>query len=210
MKKIILGLLVLCLVVFVFTFGFKVNAFRESFYKKEFVKYGVYDKFAGKDIDKINTEVIGYLKGREISLDDGFFSAAEISHLKDVRGLVRGADILFYLSLVFALACGAGLFYLDKNLLNISRALMIGGIVSAVGVIAIIAFVIFGFDSIFTYFHYLLFSQGGWVFGATDNIVNLYTEGFFYDMGLRVFLSILAFANILILLSLSLPKWSGD
>jgi len=65
--------------------------------------------------------------------------------------------------------------------------------------IVILALILLNFDIIFTLFHKVFFPQGGWLFNASDKIVNLYPSGLFYDIAKNIFFSVLIYGGLLIL-----------
>jgi len=201
---VILVLLVLFIADIVYIIGFKANAFDLDFYSKEFEKYDVYDEFP--DADNINLEVLDYLRDERDDLDASLFNSNEIEHFRDVKAVIQRIDVYFYLALIVSVLLIFGLFILDRKgfFRNLSKVLFFGGVVALLFGIVVLVLVVFDFGSLFNLFHRVVFPQGGWLFGASDNIIKLYPSGFFYDMAKRIFLSSMLYANILILVGVLL------
>jgi len=198
---IILVLLILCITDIIYMTSFKLNAFNSKFYSKEFSKYGVYGEFPDKDIDKINSGLLLYLKGKKDDYDTGLFNQEGVDHLKDVKVLIQKLDIYYYLLLIVSVLLVVGLFLLGKDdfLKNLTRVLFFGGLLTLFTVIVLLVLVKFNFSGVFTVFHQIFFPQGNWLFSSSANIIKLYPSGFFYDMARKVFFSIVLYGNILIL-----------
>ena len=62
------------------------------------------------------------------------------------------------------------------------------------------------FDSFFSWFHTLFFTEGSWVFGADENIIKLYPSGLFYDAAFRIFVITLIMAVLLGVVGIILRK----
>jgi integral membrane protein (TIGR01906 family) len=206
---IISVLLVLFLSDIVYITSFKVNAFNEEFYSKEFEKYGVYGEFPGKDVDKINSELLLYLRDKKDDYNKELFNQEEVEHLRDVKVLIAKIDVYYYFILIFSILLIASLFLLDKKsfLRNSSFVLFFSGVFTLFFVVILLVLMMLNFDGFFTFFHKLFFPQGGWLFSSSDNIIKLYPFGFFYDIAKRIFLNIVLYANILILAGVSLFFW---
>ena len=97
------AILILCITILTFLASFHFNAFNEQFYRNEFIKHGVYEKFPGKDIDVINKGVLEYLRD-DGNLDDAFLNKDEINHMQDVKRIVQKLYIFIYALLIITIA----------------------------------------------------------------------------------------------------------
>ena len=126
-----------------------------SFYKTEFVKYNIYNKFTNFDIDKINENVINYLKNNEFNLVDTFFNNKEKEHLKDVRDLFIVFNKLFKLFLIVFVAIIFTLLLSKISYQNLTTLILnsfIAGSIICIGLILTLGLLIyFDFDNIFIY-----------------------------------------------------------
>lgn len=199
-KTIILVLLILCIADFTYITSFKLNAFNRWFYPREFSKYDVYSKFPEKDIDKVNSELLLYLKDKSDDYDKELFNDNEVEHLGDVKKLISGFDIYYYSLIIVSIVLFIFLFLLSKKnfLKNLSFVLFFGGLFTLFFTIILLVLVWLNFDGFFTVFHNIFFPQGGYLFSASDNIIKLYPVELFYDIAKNVFVSIVYYANILI------------
>jgi hypothetical protein len=124
-----------------------------------------------------------------------FYTAEEISHMRDVRGVFDAAKILipaglFVMALRLQRARARGL----ETMLRLVRdgAVAAGAAVAAVGVIAALAF-----DQAFLLFHEVFFPQGNFLFDpATSNLVRLYPDWYWEGITFRIGLSFIAVAAL--------------
>src|SRR3989338_3657144 len=121
-KKILISLVSILLILDVplvlYLFNFKNTAFDENFYKKEFQKYNVYGKLQDYDVEKINNDVLNYLKSeKEESIKNDFFIQREKEHLLDVKNLIQKTINFYYFSLIlFFILLISLAFLLDQNI----------------------------------------------------------------------------------------------
>ena len=116
---IISALLIIDTSFFLYLFNFKNISFDENFYKKEFQKYNVYGKLQAYDVEKINNEVLNYLKSEKEQklIQNNFFSQREKEHFLDVKNLVQKTVRFYYFSFVlFFILLISLVFLLDKNI----------------------------------------------------------------------------------------------
>ncbi len=206
-KKTLKVLLVIDIVSLLILSSFYFNAFDFAFYKKEFKKYNVYEKY--KDADEINKDVLDYLQGKEQNINSSIFDAKEKSHLNDVKMVFTFLLWLFYICVVL-LPILAYSFYrkYKKGIEKESAKVLIwGGAITLVLVLIIIILSKTNYDSLFTFIHSILFVKGTWVFDNTT-IVNIYQYEFFYDMFGRILSSIVVSSAVLIGSGLILRRFS--
>ena len=116
------------------------------------------------------------------------FGADEVSHMADVKALLRltfsvqGASAMFLL-LVTGLAAYAFRRALFETLAVWLRRgpLITGGVIATLGVVALVAF-----DPLFTLFHNIAFPQGNFLFPQTADLVRVFPFGFWRDMTLLI------------------------
>lgn len=125
--------------------------------------------------------------------DRTLFVDSEYEHMRDVRGVFRGAMTLAILTL------GVMAFRLSRahrrsDMLYLVRDGAIGALalVLAVGLAALVAF-----DALFLLFHEVLFPQGNFLFDpATSDIIRLYPEWYWQGITAAVALSFIAVALV--------------
>lgn len=120
----------------------------------------------------------------------GFFTADEVAHMADVRGVFRGAEYAAALAL-FVLAFRVQRARRRRDALRLVRAdaLTATGIVAVIGVAAAVAF-----DPLFLLFHDVFFPQGNFLFGPVSNLIRLYPEWYWQGITAGVGLSFIALA----------------
>jgi len=199
-KNIMLILLILCIIDITYLTSFKLNAFNKGFYSREFSKYDIYGKFPGEDIDKVNSELLLYLRDKSDDFDISLFNDNEIKHLKDVKVLINWLEVYYYSLIIVSIMLIVTLFLLSrKNFLkSLSFALFFSGLGVLLFTIILLILIILNFDGVFTVFHRIFFPQGGYLFSASDNIIKLYPFGLFYDIAKNIFMNIVFYGNILI------------
>ena len=120
-----------------------------------------------------------------------FFTAAEWSHMRDVRAVFVAAEIA-------ALAAAAILFVLVARIrvrgpIAIARLVRSAALAAAIGVAALAGAAAVSFDALFLAFHEVFFPQGNFLFDpATSNLLALYPDAYWYGVTLRVGLSFVA------------------
>jgi integral membrane protein (TIGR01906 family) len=135
----------------------------------------------------INSADISYLG--DLKFDDGspLYNERELSHMKDVKSVTRGALRLWYLSL--ALLAGLGLWawlggWWQYFLLGLNRGgwLMVGLAVT-IALIVIVGILINPnvFDEFFVLFHSLFFEGNSWLFYFSDTLIRLFPIRFWED-----------------------------
>ncbi|MFH1591761.1 MAG: DUF1461 domain-containing protein [Candidatus Woesearchaeota archaeon] len=182
--------LILSIVVFVLLLNFRFLVFNFGFYEKEFDKYGVYEKIPENVALENTKELLGFLKGGG-ELETDFFNEKEKLHLGDVRGLIKGALFLFYVSLVLLIL----MIYLNRK--KLGKSLIISG---ALLIIVVLMFLLFNFELMFRMFHEVAFTNDLWKLDPEiDNLIVLFPLGFFKDFLFRIGINSLIFGGVLVL-----------
>lgn len=213
-KKIITNILIILLILdipfILYSFNFNKTVFDNGVYKKEFEKYNVYDRLDNYDIEKINNDVLNYLKYKNTELNNNFFNQREKTHLKDVKDLVQLILFLFYFSIaLFFVLLSLSIVLNKKNLKkiikNIGVVFFFSGILTFLDAFVFWLIVKLNFDFAFGLMHKIFFKEGTYVFDLSfENIVVLYPQGLFYDVTVKVVLDTLVFSLVLFLVGLSI------
>jgi integral membrane protein (TIGR01906 family) len=66
------------------------------------------------------------------------------------------------------------------------RGLFNGAVLTAAILVAILAYILIGWDSFFTRFHQLLFPPGSWTFAYSEGLIRLFPEKFWFDVGVLI------------------------
>jgi len=210
--KIISVLMVISTLIILYGFNFNSIAFDRGLYKEEFSKYNVYTNLENYDAEKINDEVLNYLKNGKNNniIENDFFNEREKQHLLDVRNLVQGVLSIYYFSITLFLLSTIILFLLmNFNFRGISRRLLVilafGSLLAFLG--AGLAYLpsSLNFDFAFDAFHKTFFSPGTYLFNPEfENIVVLYPENLFLDLLFRIIFSIIFSSGMLFFISATL------
>jgi integral membrane protein (TIGR01906 family) len=176
-----------------------------NFYNSLFVKNGVYEVLDKSDVKQLTENVYDYFKYKrdletfELKGNIKFFNADEISHLNDVRILLKKILTVFYISV--ALFVILTILLVEKKpkrfLKNISLSAMIS---SAVLICLFILFYFFGnnFWALFEKFHYIFFPQGNWAFPEGALIITIFPFGFFSDFFFKLITVSLVISGVLL------------
>jgi integral membrane protein (TIGR01906 family) len=119
---------------------------------------------------------------QEAKFSDGSpaFNEREINHMLDVR--VVTANIYLAQGVLFTAAVMAVVALVRGNAQAAACvAMLTGAIVTVVLLVALVVFVLTGFDTFFTTFHHVLFSGDTWLFDYTDTLIRLYPVQFWFD-----------------------------
>ena len=129
-------------------------------------------------LDSVRPGGPGFVVLRQARLDGApAFTAREISHMSDVRGVFSGLYALQLVALVVAIALVVLLLAAGATRL-LALGLAGGGVLTValgafVGIYAAI-----GFDSFFTWFHGLFFEGSTWEFPDSSTLIRIYPEWF--------------------------------
>ncbi len=128
----------------------------------------------------------------------GNYTAAEVSHLQDVAGVMQGATLALYLS---AIAAAGILWHFRTQRETIRKLLKYSGI-TALAVIALTGIAAaLSFDALFANFHYLFFPQGNWQFAADSLLIRTFTQEFFDRISIFIFGTAALFGTLMLLIS---------
>lgn len=168
-----------------------------------------------EELERIAAEIRAYWNNDAGLLDARyagrpFFNQREVSHLRDVKGLVRGVAAWRWVTLGYLLAfvaAGAAWCAMTRDHRALTRAAAWGGgltlaLVAACGVVFLAAF-----DWIFLLFHRLSFANDFWQLTCPgDNLVCLFPEGFWFDAAMLIVLATVVEAAMLLALGLAVRR----
>ncbi len=205
MKKLTTTLSVaamMCAVIAALVFSIWAAVYGDShyrFYKKEYQKYEV-TKDLDMNIDHVmyvTEHMMNYLIGKEDKLsvvttvegkEQDFFNERDRMHMSDVRNLFLGGIKVGIVCLaVSVIILGIqGKRKKDWRRLFFRSYTIALGVWVLIGVLLGIAFSI-DFTTCFTIFHKIFFTNDLWLFDpATDYMIRMLPEGFFFDMVVRI------------------------
>jgi integral membrane protein (TIGR01906 family) len=157
---------------------------------------------------KANAELRGYFNNGDkyvsITVKQGdniipLFNDREVLHLKDVKAVLGFVNHLQEIALVYIMAYVVGVFVWARErplrklaILTLSGSLLTIGVIVSLGLVAVA-----GFDSAFEQFHHIAFRNNLWELSMTDHLIQMFPDGFWYD--LTMFLGILTVAEAVII-----------
>ena len=170
-------------------------------YEYSFSRYDAEDVtgIERSELDRAASEIIGYFRDGDADaldirvVDAGeivpLFNQREVLHMRDVRDLIRATFRLHEIAFVYIVGYIAAVFLWsgERPMRRLAREAMIAG-GATVGVLAVAAVgVLVGFDSLFTQFHLLSFSNDFWKLSpARDHLIQMFPQGFWFDVTLAV------------------------
>jgi integral membrane protein (TIGR01906 family) len=188
-------LFMLCLPVLLLTasIGWAVNS--SWLYGYGFDKYDVSHTtgLALPELKKAADGLISYFNSDEeyinltvIKTGEAFilFNDREVSHLKDVKGLIWLDYWVLLGTIVYVLGFAAvGLWWQRKKYFRqLAWRMLGGGIITLVLMLALGLGTLFNFDQLFLQFHLISFTNELWQLNpATDYLIMLFPQGFWFD-----------------------------
>lgn len=133
--------------------------------------------------------------GREVPL----FNERETLHLKDVKALFHWTFALQEIALVYIMAYVVGVFVWarERSLRTLAFHTLAGGVLT-IGIVAALAgLALGGFEQTFERFHTIAFSNDLWLLDPrTDHLIQMFPEGFWFDV--TMFLGLLTLGEAVI------------
>jgi integral membrane protein (TIGR01906 family) len=135
----------------------------------------------------VNNADISYLGNLKFEDGTPLYNERELSHMKDVKRVTRGALRVWYLSLALLAALGVWDWFggwWEGYRLGLSRGgwLMVGLAVT-IGLIVVVGIAVNPnvFDVFFAGFHHLFFEGDSWLFLFSDTLIRLFPVRFWED-----------------------------
>ena len=154
------------------------------------VARGMVDYFDGK-IQSPQVEVD--IKG----IKRPVYSQKELIHLEDVRKIIDVFKMLEILSLIVFLVMGLSMFF-KFGVSRLLKGLQAGAAVTVILPGSAMLWALIDFNSIFYFFHILSFSNDLWLLDpATDYLIMMFPEGFFFDAAILMVATIIAAAILI-------------
>jgi integral membrane protein (TIGR01906 family) len=133
----------------------------------------------------VNSTGIEFLS--ELRFEDGtpIYNQRELSHMVDVKNVLRIAMWVFYGSLVTLV--GAGIWVRRVGGWNeYARALSRGGWLTVGLIVVVILFIAINFNTLFVAFHRVFFEGDTWLFKYSDTLIRLFPVRFWRDAFIMV------------------------
>lgn len=214
---------ILSVIVILLISSFEIGIYSDfGWYEKEYEKYNVTEDLEMKmdDVMDVTEEMMAYLRGDREGLvvwttvngeKQEFFNDREKAHMVDVQNLFLGGLTLRFSAIIVLVISLSGLIFTKGNwkrilpkpfLTGLGAFLVISG---GLGVLCAS-----DFNKYFFLFHEIFFDNDLWLLDpATDLMIRMLPEGFFFDMVIRIgsiFIGMLAILLILSMLILHRQK----
>ena len=118
-----------------------------------------------------------YLPPRDCSF---FYNDRELSHMYDVKVVVRYAALGFLVAILVLVGLGFWAKRCDWWP-NFKKALSYGGWLTVGLITALLVYVAINFNALFITFHEIFFASGTWVFRFSDSLIRLFPVVFWRD-----------------------------
>ncbi|HJW83379.1 MAG TPA: TIGR01906 family membrane protein, partial [Anaerolineae bacterium] len=118
--------------------------------------------------------------------DTPLYNSRELKHMQDVQGVYQVAWVVWMIALNLFLLISFALGWRRDTRPALAVALKRGGLltaglVAALGLLAVVAWRLW-----FVAFHQVFFLPGSWVFNASDTLIRLFPEKFWFDTALNL------------------------
>lgn len=183
-------LFVICIPMLLLTTDLRFAANDIRLYEYGFNKYEV-SAATGLDNEELLSvadQMVTYFNSDEELLDIDLFNQREVTHLKDVKGLIQLAYRLQLASLAYIVVYIVINFVLRRGAFwrGLARRL-IWGSGATIALLAILGlWAVIDFDSLFLLFHLVSFSNELWQLSPGDKMLLMFPQGFFNDAALFV------------------------
>ena len=127
-----------------------------------------------------NDQGIGFLAG--VMFDDGspIYNVRELSHMKDVKGVLQ--TFLYTWDAILVILAGLGIWAWKANWLEDYRSgWQRGGFLTILLLVGFGIFAMTSFWDFFSWFHSLFFSGSSWLFAYSDTLIRLFPVRFWED-----------------------------
>jgi integral membrane protein (TIGR01906 family) len=186
-------------------------ALNTSFYHDQFVINNSYERAntTPQVLNDLIDHTLDYTYGiidnfqYTLTLVDGSkrlaFNQREIDHMLDVQNLFIGGRILTGISLLLFLIIG-GYFLVSpksfkRDYFKIMRNTIVFILLAAALILGLAAL---DFNTAFTIFHQIFFTNDLWILSSTDMLIIMLPEVLFFRLALRIFVGLIAYLTIII------------
>lgn len=193
-KTTVATLASLCLIVAIIILSVRIVCFDRSIYKREYEKSHTawFMDTTDDELMKATEALLLYIQGERDSIMvdveiDGektaFYNEREAEHMVDVKVLYENAMKVMYICFAafFTLTALLLVLYKKSAFKNIINGFFIANIIAAVIIGALALFVLIDFDTFWTSFHHVFFTNDLWQMDIfTDRMIQLFTGGDFF------------------------------
>ena len=201
-------MLVLAMTMLIVSVAVNIYAGSMGLYTGGFAKYHIsaVTGISNPQLKDVAQGMVNYFEGKvqspQVEVDiNGIkkpvYSQKELIHLEDVRKIIDIFKMLEILSLIVFLATGLTMFF-KFGVSRLLKGLQAGAVVTVVFLGSVMLWALIDFNSIFYFFHILSFSNDLWLLDpATDYLIMMFPEGFFFDSAILIAATIIAVAILI-------------
>ncbi len=186
------ALVVMCIAtaIIVYIGVFSIVANSESYYESKFKEFDVYSKFniSVEELHSENSKLLFYLENGKEEIEGTWFNAREKIHLLEVRQLYQKIYMLQTVCALIVIMSLLAVVFLNGKTDEgfVKRVLiryLIGTGIAVFGLCVFFLVMMLTFSSSFITFHEVLFETDTWMLDpATDNLINMFPQQFFFDI----------------------------
>ena len=206
---------ILSTIVILLICSFEIGIYSDfGWYEKEYEKYNVTEELEMKmdDVKDVTKEMLEYLGGERENLvvqttvngkEREFFNNREKAHMVDVQNLfLRGIKLRFGMVIVLFISLAVLVFTKGNWIRILPKAFVIGLMVFIVISGGFGILFAFDFNKYFFLFHEIFFDNDLWLLDpATDLMIRMLPEGFFFDMVVRIGTIFIGMLAVLLIIS---------
>ena len=194
------GLFIFAVPVFLVLTNVRIVATEPRVFEYSFDRYNGEERtgISRPQLDRAAQEIVDYFRNDAELLDirvqvDGaeqpLFNQREILHMRDVKDLFQLGFRIHEVAFVYIVGYVAAVFLWsrERSIRRLARETAAGGFVT-IGILGVAAVgVVVGFDSLFSQFHQLAFSNDFWKLDPRrDHLIQMFPNSFWFDVTLGV------------------------
>jgi integral membrane protein (TIGR01906 family) len=191
----------------------------QKLYVAEFNRYrvGAVTGLSDVELQRVASAFITYFQSEpqelHIYVDTSYgpmtplFNDREVKHMEDVQLLIQGIFHLRDIALVVFVVGAVAMILTGprSSVRSFFKATAIGGATSALLIGALAVAAAFDFDRLFMQFHFMSFSNDLWLLDPRrDRLIQLFPEGFFFDLAMRIGIQTVGFGLATLVASLGM------
>jgi integral membrane protein (TIGR01906 family) len=171
-------------------------------------------RFGAEERLRISLAIMRYVRGQmsrqalESALTDRGDTALtlrEVDHLEDVRVVMDGLFLAQGIATAFVLVSAASLL-VARRWRSLARGVRTGAFIGAGVIGLIVGFSFIDFDTFFTAFHQVFFTEGTWLFRWEDTLIQLYPLPFWINATWKIGAMVVAELALAYLAATSLER----
>lgn len=212
--KILIAAAALFLIIITFFLPLGIYIFNFGFYDSLYLENGVYEELNEKDVKTMTFMVFRFFQYRD-NLDGqvkyaeptrsmvAFFNDNEISHMVDVRELLKNIFILILVSLISFIILVLLIMLKDrKQSLKKTGLIFLWSSSFTLLIFLVLLILSTNFYSLFDNFHVVFFPQGNYMFPEGSLLLMMFPFGFFFQFFIRLAISSSVIAAFLFILGI--------